>query len=499
MDFGKFFGQYRRACITLAVAATIATPLIIYFKYSPSTLELGKSSREVESRSTNIVKPPVLGGYPTENNSTSIDIPYTSGTTASPGKPIIFSEPTSHLPMPTSIDPAVVSSKKDLREDDDSSHIKLPTPKYKFDVPPPPAEPPSVSGNIAVKKSVNSDSSTTWIDMSLKEVSGYRGVRVSFATDRQYDISDNKISFGSEPGNVSYGYCYVSIPASHKIGAIESPSIYKLEFKESPEKHVMIQETKLQPYDEFIKDLSWLSSRSNSGNAFVFIHGFNVGFDDAAKRTAQIAYDLNFDGVPIFFSWPSRNSPSLTSYEADERNIELSEGAIKRFLIDVLSDTQVVNVFVIGHSMGTRGLAKAVGAIALEKPEVLKKMKAIILAAPDIDTELFKREIAPKLLRTEKNVTLYASSNDRALSASKSLHGYPRAGDSGTGLVIIKGMDTIDASNVDTSLLGHSYYGDVRTIIDDMHYLIQQSLPVDQRAGLSSIGREPNKYWLFKR
>ena len=335
--------------------------------------------------------------------------------------------------------------------------------------------------------------------MSLKEVSGYRGVRVSFATDRQYDISDNKISFGSEPGNVSYGYCYVSIPASHKIGAIESPSIYKLEFKESPEKHVMIQETKLQPYDEFIKDLSWLSSRSNSGNAFVFIHGFNVGFDDAAKRTAQIAYDLNFDGVPIFFSWPSRNSPSLTSYEADERNIELSEGAIKRFLIDVLSDTQVVNVFVIGHSMGTRGLAKAVGAIALEKPEVLKKMKAIILAAPDIDTELFKREIAPKLLRTEKNVTLYASSNDRALSASKSLHGYPRAGDSGTGLVIIKGMDTIDASNVDTSLLGHSYYGDVRTIIDDMHYLIQQSLPVDQRAGLSSIGREPNKYWLFKR
>ncbi|MNJ54476.1 hypothetical protein D3C77_499160 [compost metagenome] len=125
-------------------------------------------------------------------------------------------------------------------------------------------------------------------------------------------------------------------------------------------------------------------------------------------------------------------------------------------------------------------------------------MKAIILAAPDIDTELFKREIAPKLLRAERNVTLYASSNDRALSASQGLNGYPRAGDSATGLVILKGMDTIDASNVDTSLLGHSYYGDVRTIIDDMHYIIQQSLPVDQRAGLMSKGREPNRYWLFK-
>lgn len=499
MDFGKFFGQYRRSFITLAAAATIATPLIIYFESSSSIGELAQSSQKLESRNPEIVGPPVLGGYSTENHSTSINIPVTPGISASPEKPIILSKPKSHLQIPKSTEAKVVLTKKESRMDDNSSHIKLPIPKYEVDVPIPPLQPPSVNGRVAVNQSTNSDSSTTWIDMSLKDVSGYRGVRVSFATDRQYEISDKKISFGSEPGNVSYGYCYVSIPPSHKIGAIESPSIYKLEFRENPEKHVMIQETKLQPYDEFIKDLSWLSSRSNSGNAFVFIHGFNVGFDDAAKRTAQIAYDLNFDGVPIFFSWPSRNSASLTAYEADERNIELSEGTIKRFLIDVLSDTQISNLFVIGHSMGTRGLAKAVGAIALENPEALKKMKAIILAAPDIDTELFKREIAPKLLRAERNITLYASSNDRALSASQRLHGYPRAGDSGTGLVLLKGMDTIDASNVDTSLLGHSYYGDVRTIIDDMHYLIQQSLPVDQRAGLSSIGREPNRYWFFKR
>ena len=33
---------------------------------------------------------------------------------------------------------------------------------------------------------------------------------------------------------------------------------------------------------------------------FVFIHGFNVSFEDAARRTAQIHYDLKFDGAESF-------------------------------------------------------------------------------------------------------------------------------------------------------------------------------------------------------
>ena len=35
----------------------------------------------------------------------------------------------------------------------------------------------------------------------------------------------------------------------------------------------------------------------------MFVHGFNVSFADAARRTAQIAYDLAFGG-PGALSWP---------------------------------------------------------------------------------------------------------------------------------------------------------------------------------------------------
>src|SRR5262249_2696270 len=35
---------------------------------------------------------------------------------------------------------------------------------------------------------------------------------------------------------------------------------------------------------------------------------FNVTFEDAVRRRAQIAYDLQFPGTPIRYSWPSQGT-----------------------------------------------------------------------------------------------------------------------------------------------------------------------------------------------
>jgi esterase/lipase superfamily enzyme len=148
--------------------------------------------------------------------------------------------------------------------------------------------------------------------------------------------------------------------------------------------------------------------------------------------------------------------------------------------------------------MGTRALTRSLAAIGVEDPKALRRLKGVILAAPDIDAIVFKRDIAPKLIGTNRNITLYASSNDRALLASKKIHGYQRAGETGKALVIVPGMDTIDASQLDTSLVGHSYYGDNRSIISDMYYMLKAQLPPSQRSGLSPVGKAPNSYWLFR-
>ena len=64
------------------------------------------------------------------------------------------------------------------------------------------------------------------------------------------------------------------------------------------------------------------SSQSFKDHAVVFVHGYNTAFDYAVYRTAQIAYDLKFDGVPFLFSWPfSRQNGELHLRSRERRPV----------------------------------------------------------------------------------------------------------------------------------------------------------------------------------
>ena len=87
------------------------------------------------------------------------------------------------------------------------------------------------------------------------------------------------------------------------------------------------------------------------------------------------------------------------------------------------------------------------------------------------------------------------TANDKALQLSKKINGYPRAGDAGPGIVVLSGVDTIDVSEVDTDLIGHSYYGDNRSVLSDMFNLLRGQLP--PRFGLKEMIAGAFKYWRF--
>lgn len=322
-------------------------------------------------------------------------------------------------------------------------------------------------------------------------------VRIFYATDRNRTSEAKPAEmFGNDRGTLSFGYCNVSIPRGHRIGELESPSIWRLEFHEDPDKHVVLLNTVFRSKDEFFEDLRARVRDSVKSSAFLFVHGYNVTFEDAAKRTAQISYDLSFDGAPIFYSWPSQGI--TPAYTVDEQNIEWAQTNLQNFLEDFFERSDAQNVYLIAHSMGNRALTRAVASLLIDKPIIRGRLKEVILAAPDIDAEVFKRDIVPAFTKTDSPVTLYASSEDLALAASKQVHGYPRAGDSGQGLVVVPGIETIDATHVNTGLLGHSYFAETRSIIDDMYYLIRYGHRADQRFGLRRVDAQVGRYWEFK-
>lgn len=289
-------------------------------------------------------------------------------------------------------------------------------------------------------------------------------VRVYYGTDRTPtgERSPNNY-YGSEPTALQYGICEVSIPSTHDYGEIERPSIWKLEFSENPERHVMLQSVEALLEDEFLKDLQDEVKYSESEEAFVFVHGYNVSFAHAARRTAQMAHDLKFQGPPIMFSWPSQGK--LPGYVADMTSADFAKDHVLEFVEKIARDSGAKKVHLIAHSMGNRIVTDVLKNLSEQSLyRDVPKFNQVILAAPDIDARTFKYEIAPKITQADR-VTIYASSNDKALKASQLVHQGRRLGQGGVELTVFpeqKFIDMIDASQVDFGLfeLGHASYAD---------------------------------------
>jgi esterase/lipase superfamily enzyme len=120
-----------------------------------------------------------------------------------------------------------------------------------------------------------------------------------------------------------------------------------------------------------------------------------------------------------------------------------------------------------------------------------------VFAAPDLDAARFAR-LAATFAGRATGCTLYASSNDRALRASQRWARHPRAGQSGPDIVVVAGVDTVDASELDTGLMGHSYYGDRRSVLADLFYVIRDGLAPAARFGLTAMTHPSGlDYWRF--
>jgi esterase/lipase superfamily enzyme len=330
-----------------------------------------------------------------------------------------------------------------------------------------------------------------WVDPE------YATVQVFFGTDRSINPGAGPASlFGTDRSELRYGACEVSVPRDHRMGHLEAPSIFRLEFREDPARHVVLLKAETHPRQEFFAELAARARDSADRSALLFVHGYNVTFEDAARRTGQIAYDLGYTGAPVFYSWPSQGT--TRAYTVDEANIEWTVTHLEGFLRDLVERSDAERLYLIGHSMGSRALTRAVATLVAEQPHVRARLSEVILAAPDIDADVFRDQIAPALTAGGHPVTLYASATDVALMASKAVHGSPRAGDAGHGLILLDAIETIDASAVDTSLAKHSYFAKSKSVLADIFSLVRNGSRPAERFGLRRIDTAAGHYWEFK-
>lgn len=334
-------------------------------------------------------------------------------------------------------------------------------------------------------------------------------VPVFYGTDREVQAGGTRLQYNSERGRrLELGRAMVTVPKIHAIPNIERPWVVKIPYfdvtiyeqAEDPAKHFTVQDIRKLSEADFLDMVRRRIAASDRyrDHALVFVHGYNTSFDHAIYRTAQIAYDLKFDGAAFLYSWPSGGA--VASYTYDRESAQASEPYMRRFLELVVKETGAKSVSIIAHSMGNQPLLDVLKDMRSGGPGEVT-INEVILAAPDVDADNFAN-VAQRIEGISRGVTLYAAANDRALIVSRSFWRNPRAGDvPPTGPLIVPGVETIDitAVSTDSFSLNHSGYAENNDLLQDIGKLILSGLrPPEER--LPALRRTPSPkgdYWRY--
>jgi esterase/lipase superfamily enzyme len=350
-----------------------------------------------------------------------------------------------------------------------------------------------------------------------------KGVRVVFGTDRKAKgsldelnghVADAASLFANEPSNqLHLGCAYVIPPIKDATGARVLGDSKITQFRLLHSTSAGDIGDQLYLTDEIAESARTTTRalgkpvrqrayrpRTNSGqsvsSALVFIHGYNVAFQDALFTIAQLKADTDYPGRVYMYSWPS--AASTLGYIADMDQAEQAEPFLQSFMRLLMRDADIDAIDVIVHSMGSQSTLRALSALRSvfetqrigETRQQTIRIGQIMFAAPDVAMPVFDQKIR-RIAPYADRVTVYASTTDAALLASKVLRSgasrMGQLGDNGQPLLVeIKNVHVIDATGperwwrLDRIMqgYGHDYFRQNAGVLNDIQRI------------LSSIGKD---------
>jgi esterase/lipase superfamily enzyme len=304
------------------------------------------------------------------------------------------------------------------------------------------------------------------------------------------------LRYGNDSGPLALGRAQVSIPEDHAIGELEEPGLFTWS-EPDPRDYVTLLAVEALDGDSFLRVLTDELRTAERQEALIFVHGVNNDFGSAIRRSAQFANDLDWGGATIAFAWPAYDG--ILDFDGD-REIAVEAAPALAELLELIDRAGVAHRdHMVAHSMGGRIAVMALSLIATDRGIDGRgpMIDELVLAAPEIPSAMLQAE-APGLDRMTGRTTLYVSRADRALLLAGHYTGDDSAGDAANTVVILPGIETIDATEINNEFLGHSYYRTNRALLTDMHQLLTTGLGPDRRFGIVPVQTDAGTYWAFR-
>jgi len=242
---------------------------------------------------------------------------------------------------------------------------------------------------------------------------GASSVDMLVATTRRSTTNPGELYSGERGNALTFANIVVSIPpdSARQAGDVQWPT-------SSPGNPATdFVTTKVSRLD--LKSArGWLDSHGSTTRkhrVLIFVHGYNNRFGDAVFRAAQLVHDSDAEVTPILFTWPSRGS--VFAYGYDHESASFSRDALQQLLDMLVRDPAVREVDILAHSMGNWLVLETLRQMGIRDRHISPKIDDVMLAAPDVDFDVFGTELAD-MGRPRPNFTLFAARDDKALALS---------------------------------------------------------------------------------
>lgn len=254
---------------------------------------------------------------------------------------------------------------------------------------------------------------------SLTEAPGAKPHTILVATTRARDPRPGTLFSGERGNGLDFATVTLTVPPAHQPGGIEWPK----QAPGNPATDMVVHEAVYRDTDQdFVRDLNAQLARLPAGNrnVLVFVHGYNTMFSEALYRLTQMTHDSDVPGVPVLFSWASRGKTE--DYVYDNNSATAARDNLERTLTLVAS-SKAEKITIMAHSMGNWVTVEALRQMKIGgKGLPANRIGNIILAAPDIDVDVFKSQLK-RFGKPEKPFIVVVSRDDKALGFSDFLAG----------------------------------------------------------------------------
>jgi esterase/lipase superfamily enzyme len=172
--------------------------------------------------------------------------------------------------------------------------------------------------------------------------------------------------------------------------------------------------------------------KSPNRSLLVVVHGYRERFPSALRKTAFLSHVLDINSPVVVFDWPGDQGSSLRGYRRARSVAEASGAELAEALQLIVNEIQPDRVWLIANSMGGQVVADAFGILYTDEAfaDLETEIEDVVLTAPDIDHEEFDEQFRHEIAALATRLTVYVSSNDRALLISRVVNRGRRAGES---------------------------------------------------------------------